>query len=79
MSKWKIHRLENVADVFQDARAKKKPDDTLVDELYQKIGRLEVELELDDLKQKSELFDEIKNDPLSIQTTRNFSVFVSAI
>ena len=55
VSKWKIHLLENVATVFQDARAKKKSDNTLVDELYQKIGRLEVEN--DYLKKKSDLFD----------------------
>ena len=55
VSKWKIHLLENVATVFQDARSKKKSDDTLVDELYQEIGRLKVEM--DWLKKKSELFD----------------------
>jgi transposase-like protein len=55
VSKWKIHLLENIAAVFQDARAKKKSDDTLVDELYQEIGRLKVEL--DWLKKKSDLFE----------------------
>jgi transposase-like protein len=55
VSKWKIHLLENVSTVFQDARTKKKSDDTLVDELYQEIGRLKVEM--DWLKKKSELFD----------------------
>ena len=55
VSKWKIHLLENASTVFQDGRAKKKSDDTLVDDLYQEIGRLKVEL--DWLKKKSELFD----------------------
>jgi transposase-like protein len=55
VSKWKIHLFENVATVFQDVRAKKKSDDTLVDELYQEIGRLKVEL--DWLKKKSDLLE----------------------
>jgi transposase len=55
ISKWKIQLLDNAASVFQDKRAKKKSDDSLVDELYQKIGKLEVEN--DWLKKKSDLLD----------------------
>jgi transposase len=55
ISKWKAQLLDNVATLFQDGRGKKKKEDTTVDELYQKIGRLEVEL--DWLKKKSDLFD----------------------
>jgi transposase-like protein len=55
ISKWKAQLLDNVANIFQDGRGKKKKEDTTVDELYQKIGRLEVEL--DWLKKKSDLFD----------------------
>jgi transposase len=54
VSKWKLHLLENVAAVFQDGRVKKKIDSPDVDELYQKIGRLEVEN--DYLKKKSDEF-----------------------
>jgi transposase-like protein len=54
ISRWKAQLLDNVASLFQDGRAKKKSDDTTVDELYQKIGRLEVEL--DWLKKKSDMF-----------------------
>jgi transposase-like protein len=52
ISRWKAQLLENAATVFQDGRSKKKSDETNVDELYQKIGRLEVEL--DWLKKKSD-------------------------
>jgi transposase-like protein len=45
ISKWKAQLLDNVATLFQDGRGKKKKDDTTIDELYQKIGRLEVELD----------------------------------
>jgi transposase-like protein len=55
ISKWKLHLLENVAALFQDGRSKKKDEETEVNDLYQKIGRLEVEL--DWLKKKSDLFD----------------------
>jgi transposase-like protein len=55
VSRWKLQLLDNIELVFQDGRSKPKHDDSLVDELYQKIGRLEVEL--DWLKKKSDLFD----------------------
>jgi transposase-like protein len=52
ISRWKIHLLENVSSVFQDGRGKKKTEASEVNDLYQKIGRLEVEL--DWLKKKSD-------------------------
>jgi transposase-like protein len=55
VSRWKLQLLDNIDAVFADGRSKPKQDDSLVDELYQKIGRLEVEL--DWLKKKSDLFD----------------------
>jgi transposase-like protein len=55
ISRWKTQLLDNVETIFQDGRVKKKTEAPDVDELYQKIGRLEVEL--DWLKKKSELFD----------------------
>jgi transposase-like protein len=55
ISQWKAQLLDSAASVFQDGRSKKKSDDPSQDELYQKIGRLEVEN--DWLKKKSELFD----------------------
>jgi transposase-like protein len=55
ISRWKIQLLDNIETVFQDGRAKPKHDETLIDELYQKIGRLEVEL--DWIKKKSLEFD----------------------
>jgi transposase len=55
ISRWKTQLLDNAANVFQDGRAKKKSDDPTHEELYQKIGRLEVEN--DWLKKKSDLLD----------------------
>jgi transposase-like protein len=55
ISRWKIQLLENIETVFKDGRSKSQHDDTLVAELYQKIGKLEVEL--DWLKKKSNEFD----------------------
>jgi transposase-like protein len=55
ISRWKSQLLDNVDALFQDGRVKKKIDNPNVDELYQEIGRLKVEL--DWLKKKSDLFD----------------------
>jgi transposase-like protein len=55
ISRWKTQLLDNAETVFQDGRAKKKSDDPSVEELYQKIGRLEVEL--DWVKKKSQELD----------------------
>ena len=52
ISKWKAQLLAQAADVFIDGRTKKKADDPTTDELFQKIGRLEIEN--DWLKKKSE-------------------------
>lgn len=57
ISKWKKQLLENVATVFSDSRIKtvSQDDSALRDRLYQQIGQLQVEL--DWVKKKSELFD----------------------
>src|SRR5215469_4467529 len=55
ISRWKVQLLDNIETVFKDGRSRSKHDDSLVDELYQKIGRLEVEL--DWIKKKSDQFD----------------------
>ncbi len=57
VSKWKKQLLTNVAIVFSDGRIKKvsQDDQALRDRLYQQIGQLQVEL--DWVKKKSELFD----------------------
>ena len=52
---WKAHLLDSAESIFQDGRTKKKQEVPNVDELYQKIGKLEVEN--DWLKKKSEQFD----------------------
>ena len=53
ISKWKKHMLRELPDIFS-GKPKKKDQDSLklIDELYKKIGQLEVEL--DWLKKKSE-------------------------
>jgi transposase-like protein len=55
IAKWKARLLEQAADVFIDGRAKKKNDDPNIEELYQQIGRLKVEL--DWTKKKSQELD----------------------
>ena len=55
IAKWKARLLEQAADVFNDGRAKKTSDDPSVEELYQEIGRLKVEL--DWTKKKSHELD----------------------
>jgi transposase len=55
IAKWKAKLLEQATDVFIDGRTKKKSDDSAVYELFQKIGRLEVEN--DWLKKKSQELD----------------------
>jgi transposase len=55
ISRWKAHLLDSAESIFQDGRTKKKQEVPNVDELYQKIGKLEVEN--DWLKKKSEPFD----------------------
>jgi len=55
ISRWKSQLLDNAEAIFQDGRSQKKQDTPNVDELYQKIGKLEVEL--DWIKKKSDQFD----------------------
>ena len=55
IAKWKTRLLEQAADVFTDGRTQKKNNDPTVEELFQKIGRLEIEN--DWLKKKSHELD----------------------
>ena len=55
IAKWKARLFEQAADVFVDGRTKKKSDDPDIEELYQQIGRLKVEL--DWVKKKSQELD----------------------
>jgi putative transposase len=55
ISRWKAQLLSGAEVIFKDGRVKKKSDDPNIDELYQEIGRLKVEL--DWTKKKSEGFD----------------------
>ena len=55
IAKWKARLLEQAADVFIDGRTQKKDDNPTVEELFQKIGRLEIEN--DYLKKKSHELD----------------------
>jgi transposase-like protein len=55
IARWKSQLLDNAEDIFQDGRIKKKPDTPNIDELYQEIGRLK--MELDWVKKKSAGFD----------------------
>lgn len=54
IAKWKAKLLDQAAEIFADGRAKKQQEIPSVDELYQEIGRLK--MELDWLKKKSEEF-----------------------
>lgn len=58
LQKWKKHLLENASTLFEDGRTKTRtddqPDPQLLDQLYQQIGKLQVELEF--VKKKSALF-----------------------
>lgn len=57
ISKWKAQLLENLPNIFVDGRTQKKhqEDDHDAQALYEKIGRLEVEIDF--LKKKSAQFD----------------------
>ena len=57
VANWKRQLKEGLADLFKDKRHKKTQLDQteLIQELYQKIGQLEIEL--DWLKKKSALFE----------------------
>jgi transposase-like protein len=52
ISKWKSVLLANLETLFRDGRQRHPKEDSDVNELYQKIGRLEVENDF--LKKKSE-------------------------
>jgi transposase-like protein len=51
IGKWKALLLDNIEILFRDGRLKKSQDDTDINALYSKIGRLE--MENDFLKKKS--------------------------
>ena len=56
INKWKKQLKESVADVFSKGQQKRDSEkDILIQELYKKIGQLEIEK--DWLKKKIELFD----------------------
>jgi transposase len=52
IGKWKSHLLSHCEEVFRDGRSRTKQEHPSVEELYQKIGHLEVENDF--LKKKSE-------------------------
>jgi transposase-like protein len=54
ISKWKAVLLDNIETLFRDGRMRKPQDDVDINELYSKIGRLE--MENDFLKKKSAEF-----------------------
>ncbi len=55
ISKWKRQFLESLPQIFENSKsAKTETDDELVNQLYQQIGKLKVEL--DWLKKKSAFF-----------------------
>lgn len=56
LQQWKKQLLENASDLFERGKAKpKEPDRELMDQLYQQIGKLQVELEF--VKKKSALLE----------------------
>lgn len=56
ISKWKAHLLSGAAELFEDGRTRRAPEDDREEaKLYEQIGRLKVEL--DWLKKKSEQLD----------------------
>jgi len=55
IARWKAHLLDQASAVFIDGRTQKQNDDPTVEELYQEIGRLKIEL--DWVKKKSQALD----------------------
>ena len=55
ISTWKQRLLEGASELFEDRRRKRTTEETPVDELYEQIGRLKMELEW--LKKKLAPFD----------------------
>jgi transposase-like protein len=54
IGKWKSLLLDNIEQLFRDGRLKKPKDETDINALYSKIGRLEIENDF--LKKKSAEF-----------------------
>jgi transposase len=55
ISTWKQRLVEGAGELFEDRRRKRTTEETPVDELYEQIGRLKMELEW--LKKKLAPFD----------------------
>jgi Transposase and inactivated derivatives len=60
ISKWKAHLLEHVPEIFPDGRKRKSQAENenheeILQTLYEKIGRLEIELDF--VKKKSARFE----------------------
>ena len=56
LQQWKKQLLENATDLFERGKTKAtESDGELMDQLYQQIGKLQVELEF--VKKKSALFE----------------------
>ena len=57
ITKWKKKALEGLSEIFSDQKQQKKKDnDALIQELYQQIGRLKVEVDF--LKKKMGIFEQ---------------------
>lgn len=57
ITKWKKKALEGLSEIFSDQKQQRKKDnDDLIQELYQQIGRLKVEVDF--LKKKMGIFGE---------------------
>ncbi len=55
ISSWKQRLLEGASELFEDRRRKRNVEETPIEELYEQIGRLKMELEW--LKKKLAPFD----------------------
>jgi transposase-like protein len=57
ITKWKKKALDGLSEVFSDQKQQRKKDtDDLIQELYQQIGRLKVEVDF--LKKKMGIFEQ---------------------
>lgn len=57
ITKWKKIAVEGLGEIFSDKKQKRKKDnDDLIQELYQQIGRLKVEVDF--LKKKMGIFEQ---------------------
>ena len=57
ITKWKRKAIEGLGEIFSDKKQQRKKDnDDLIQELYQQIGRLKVEVDF--LKKKMGIFEQ---------------------